>query len=131
VSRVAGVWRRRRWTAPAGLLLIAWVLAGFIPGLGAMSLLVWGSAALAAVGLASLYVTERLYAASRRTTRSLRQVRRRSKAQGKRVRVANSRIGRLERSLADAESANADLRRYVAGLEESIDRSRSDKVPSA
>jgi len=112
-------------------MLIAWTLVGFIPGLGAMSLVVWGSAALAAVGLASLYVTERLYAASQRTSRNLRQVRRRSRAQGRRVARATARIGNLERSLADAESANADLRRYVAGLEESMDRSRPDKVRSA
>ena len=116
----AGVWRRRRWTAPAALLLVAWTLVGFIPGLGALSLLVWGSAGLAAVGLASLYVTQRLYAASRRTSRSLRQVRRQARAHGKRAASANARLVRVERALADATSANADLMRYVVGLEQSI-----------
>jgi FkbM family methyltransferase len=61
VKKTAGtLWRRKAIFAPAGALLLAWVLAGFLPNLAEWRELIWLSAALAALAITTTYLAFRV-----------------------------------------------------------------------
>jgi FkbM family methyltransferase len=114
-----------RWTLPVAALLVAWVLAGFTPALASASWLVWGSAVVSVLALASLYASLRAFGSMRAMARDVTQLRKQQKATRKGLSDANATVRRLERALAAGANANDDLRRKVARLEASIAEARA------
>lgn len=56
-----GLWRRRRWTIPALLLILLFAASGFVPILAPYNVLIWGAAAFAIAMFLTLYVGLRSY----------------------------------------------------------------------
>jgi hypothetical protein len=116
----AHLWRRRRWTIPAAVALGVWMLLGLLPALAAVSWLIWGAGALAAVGLTNLYVAFRLRRRTRALSKEVIRLRDARAAYDRKFSSASARITRLERAVVESLALNTDLVRKLTRMEASL-----------